>query len=75
MLLIKKFKNQNSKFKIVTDDYTLYIVHCTLLVMLIHAQFEAWWVGVGSISFPLFLIFLFTALLSNNLFKTIKEKN
>jgi O-antigen ligase len=72
MLLIKKFKIhpgeqvQKSKLKIVPDHYTIYIVHCTLLVVLIHAQFEAWWVGVGSISLPLFLIFLFTALFQEN---------
>ncbi len=68
ILLIRKFKIQNSpvgmasqKFKIVSDHYTFYIVNCTLLAMFIHAQLEAWWVGVGSISLPLYLIILFTA--------------
>ncbi len=65
ILLIRKFKIENSpigmasqKFKIVSDHYT-YRLH--LAAMFIHAQLEAWWVGVGSISLPLFLIFLFMA--------------
>ena len=63
ILLIRKFKIQNSKFKIAPDHSTLYIVNCTLVAMLVHSQFEAWWVGVGSIALPLYLIFLFMALL------------
>lgn len=42
-------------------NYTLYIVHSTLVALLIHSQFEAWWVGVGSVQLPLFLIYLFIA--------------
>jgi hypothetical protein len=33
--------------------------------MLVHSQFEAWWVGVGSIILPLFLMFLFMLMLSD----------
>lgn len=39
------------------------VIYCTLISMIIHAQFEAWWVGPGSIHFPLYLIILFSALL------------
>jgi O-antigen ligase len=46
----------------VKNNYTLYIVNCTLLALLVHSQFEAWWVGVGSITLPLYLIFLFMIL-------------
>ena len=78
VLIIRKISMLNAQFSIKENsgsNYTLCIVHCTLIAMFIHAQFEGWWVGVGSISLPFFLIFLFTALLSNNHFKTIKEKN
>lgn len=50
------------KFSLLTANYRL--LTATLAALLVHAQFEAWWVGVGSISLPLFLIFLFIALLS-----------
>jgi len=60
ILLLGKFKIQKSKFKIAPDHSTFYIVNCTLVAMFVHAQFEAWWVGAGSITLPLFLIFLFT---------------
>ena len=62
----RKFIIYNLQFTIKEkpkNNYTLYIIHCTLFAMLIHAQFEAWWVGVGSVVLPLFLIFLFITLL------------
>lgn len=34
------------------------ILIASLVAFLLHAQFEAWWVGVGSIQLPLFFIFL-----------------
>ncbi len=39
------------------------ILNSTLAALLVHAQFEAWWVGVGSVQLPLFLIYLFLAIL------------
>lgn len=41
------------------------VLHCTLFALLLHSQFEAWWVGVGSVQLPLFLIYLFLAALYN----------
>jgi O-antigen ligase len=34
------------------------ILFASLAAFIIHAQFEAWWVGPGSIQFPMFLIFV-----------------
>jgi O-antigen ligase len=62
---LRKFSIFNFQFSIQEkrkNNYTLYIINCTLLAMLVHSQFEAWWVGVGSITLPLFLIFLFMIL-------------
>jgi len=28
---------------------------CVLLGMCVHAQFEGWWLGIGSVQFPLFM--------------------
>jgi len=64
---IRKFIIYNSQFTIKekpNNNYTLYIVHCTLISLFIHAQFEAWWVGVGSVQLPLYLIILFMLLYS-----------
>jgi O-antigen ligase len=83
LMIIKKFKIQNSKFK---NNYTpampyarsdcakarrgsrgrFYITYSSLAAMLLHSQFEAWWVGVGSIQLPLFLIYLFLAIIYKN---------
>lgn len=67
-----------SKFKIGLDNSSFLILNSSLVAMFVHAQFEAWWVGVGSISFPLFLIFLFMTLLplnnnTLNKFKTVSD--
>jgi len=59
LLVIREFKIQNSKFKI---NSTFLILNSTLTAMFVHAQFEGWWVGVGSIQFPLYLLFLFTSI-------------
>lgn len=61
LMIIKKFKVHNSKFKI---NYSFLILNSTLIALFIHAQFESWWVGVGSISLPLFLIILFALIIS-----------
>ena len=74
--IIRKFIIYNSQFTIKENfrsNSTLYtsppwrIVHCTLLAMFVHSQFEAWWVGVGSITLPIFLIILFITLFTENL--------
>ena len=28
---------------------------CVLVGMCVHAQFEGWWLGIGSVQFPLFM--------------------
>jgi O-antigen ligase len=74
--IIRKFIIYNSQFTIkenLRSNSTFYIVHCTLFAMLVHAQFEAWWVGVGSVAIPLFLIFLFMTLSSTYFFKSNTE--
>jgi O-antigen ligase len=71
--IIRKFIIYNSQFTIKENfrsNSTFYIVHCTLFAMLVHAQFEAWWVAVGSIALPLFLIFLFMILSSEYFFNS-----
>ena len=35
------------------------LLTAALAAMLIHSQFEAWWVGVGSVTLPLYLLILF----------------
>lgn len=46
-----------------TIDHSQLTTHYSLLTaalaaLILHAQFEAWWVGVGSVQLPLFFIFL-----------------
>jgi hypothetical protein len=60
--MIRKFKFQISpigmasqKFKIGQDHSSFLILYSSLLAMLIHSQFEAWWVGPGSVQFPIYL--------------------
>ncbi len=43
--------------QLLTTHYSL--LTAALAAMLIHAQFEAWMVGVGSVQFPLYLLILF----------------
>jgi O-antigen ligase len=66
--IIKLF---NNKFSLLTTHYSL--LTSALAAMLVHSQFEAWWVGVGSITLPLFLIFLFMALPSTYYFNNKSE--
>lgn len=56
-LLIKlTIKNERSEIK--KNNYSLLIINSTFAVLLLHAQFEAWWVGVGSVQLPLFFVYL-----------------
>ena len=67
--VIRKFIIYNTQFTIkekLKNNYAFYIIYCALLVMLIHSQFEAWWVGPGSVQLPLYLIVLFTSILNDN---------
>jgi hypothetical protein len=68
--VITIFRSHNS---LITDHRSL--ITAALAALLLHAQFEAWWVGVGSISLPLFLIILFFALTSNDIFNNNIENN
>ena len=39
--------------------YPLYGIHFnSIKSFLLHSQFEAWWVGVGSVQLPLFFVYL-----------------
>lgn len=56
-----KFKIYNLEFRMKKEhqkNYTLCILHSALFAFLLHAQFEAWWVGVGSVQLPLFFLYL-----------------
>ena len=37
-----------------TMDWTSALMICVLLGMCLHAQLEGWWLGIGSVQFPLF---------------------
>ncbi len=56
--LLFKLKIKNEQLKIGSEHYSLLILNSSLAAMLLHAQFEAWWVGVGSVQLPLFFIYL-----------------
>ncbi|MHB8338757.1 MAG: O-antigen ligase family protein [Ignavibacteriaceae bacterium] len=79
--VLSKFKIQNSKFKTehqysVSSNQNLessihhnlsILILSFLIAFLFHGQFEAWWVGVGSIQLPLFFMYfgLSVAAISN----------
>jgi O-antigen ligase len=66
ILLIRKFSMLNAQSSIkekLKNNYSFLILNSSLAALLLHSQFEAWWVGVGSITLPLYLIFLFMTLL------------
>jgi O-antigen ligase len=58
----------NSKFSLLNTHYSLLL--SAFLAFIIHAQFEAWMVGVGSVQLPLF--FMFAGCVVN---KNVKQKN
>jgi len=73
---LRKFSILNFQFSIqekLKNNYSFLtcppwrILNSSLAAMLLHAQFEAWWVGVGSIALPLYLIILFLTLFTENL--------
>jgi hypothetical protein len=47
------------------DSSGLLTTIAALAPLLLHAQFEAWWFGVGSVALPLFLIFFLWPYLQN----------
>lgn len=52
------FIRQNKKYPDNKNLLTKFLVS-TLIALIVHAQFEAWLVGIGSISLPLFFLFWF----------------
>lgn len=59
--VVRKFIIYNLEFRMNENkirDYTLYIIPSTLAALLLHAQLEAWWIGVGSVQLPLFFIYI-----------------
>jgi O-antigen ligase len=62
-LIINNFRMNNLNFK---NNTEYYILLSSLTAMLVHSQFEAWWVGVGSVQLPLFYILLFLSLFGKN---------
>lgn len=66
----------NSPNTILTPHSSL--LTATLSAMLVHSQFEAWWVGVGSVSLPLYLIILFMLIIKvqkNDVISSVSEKS
>ena len=57
IFILNKFRIYNLEFRMKKNNYTFYIIHSSLAAMLLHSQFEAWWVGVGSVQLPLFFIY------------------
>ena len=55
---ITKYQNLYTSNKTSGDIYNLFIFSM-LISLLIHAQFEAWFVGVGSLQLPLFFILFY----------------
>jgi O-antigen ligase len=61
-----KFKVQGlNRTEIDLKHYSLLILNSSVAAMLLHAQFEAWWVGVGSVQLPIF--FVYTGLMMRKL--------
>ena len=56
--ILRKFRKYNVEFRIKDNNYAVYILLSALTAFIIHAQFEAWWVGVGSVQLPLFFLYL-----------------
>jgi hypothetical protein len=61
LLLIKKIH-------IIYKRTENHLIIATIIGMIVHAQFEAWWVGPGSVQYPLYLIYT-NYLLFNNIIK------
>ncbi|MBK9099396.1 MAG: O-antigen ligase family protein [bacterium] len=58
---VRKFIIYNVEFRMnrnKLNNYTLYILNSSLFAFILHAEFEAWWVGVGSVQLPLFYTYL-----------------
>jgi cell division protein FtsW (lipid II flippase) len=55
-----------------TKDWASALMICVLLGMCLHAQFEGWWLGVGSVQFPLFMA---VAGIAVGKFRKTSEKN
>jgi hypothetical protein len=57
-----KLSIKNYQLKIKSKHYSLFIIHYSLLsaiaAFILHSQFEAWWIGVGSVQLPLFFVYI-----------------
>ena len=56
VMIVKNKIKLHSKISILTTHYPL--LTAALAALLLHAQFEAWWVGVGSVQLPLFFVYI-----------------
>lgn len=62
-ILFVSLKLVTAHYSLLTTHYSLLTTNCSLLTaalaaFLVHSQFEAWWVGVGSVQLPLFFVYL-----------------
>jgi hypothetical protein len=55
-MIVKNKIKLHSKLSLLTTTYSL--LTAALAAFLLHAQFEAWWIGVGSVQLPLFFVYL-----------------
>ena len=56
VMIVKNKIKLHSKHSLLTTNYSL--LTAALAAFFLHAQFEAWWVGVGSVQLPLFFIYI-----------------
>jgi O-antigen ligase len=82
VFLLKKFRICNAEFIMrpfdrlwVTNSSLLttnYLLLCSaFFAFILHSQFEAWWVGVGSVQLPLFFIY-FGLIVQSSIFSSPK---
>lgn len=56
VMIVKNKIKLHSKLSLPTTNNSL--LTAALAAFILHAQFEAWWIGVGSVQLPLFFVFL-----------------
>jgi hypothetical protein len=55
VMIVKNKIKLDSKLSLLTTNYSL--LTAALAAFLLHSQFEAWWIGVGSVQLPLFFVY------------------
>jgi O-antigen ligase len=55
-VIIGKDSLLTTQYSILNTNYSL--LTAALAAFILHAQFEAWWIGVGSVQLPLFLLYI-----------------